>query len=30
MFDLVTNERKDGMLTFEDLVIAKVSALSSH
>ncbi|KMZ74725.1 Oxidation resistance protein 1 [Zostera marina] len=23
MFDLVTNERKDGMLTFEDLVIAK-------
>jgi len=27
MFDLVTQERKDQKLTFEDLVITKVSSL---
>ena len=26
MFDLVTQERKDQKLTFEDLVVAKVSS----
>lgn len=30
MFDLVTQNRKDQMLTFEDLVIAKVSSKTCH
>jgi len=30
MFDLVTQERKDQRLTFEDLVVAKVSSGFHH